>query len=107
MARPPRRNSCWVDEKFTDPMVNSANGCTGIKTPITFAILLAPKEYAPKAPAKMSAILLYASDRIKLIFNLLPKYFDNFNNTIAITAANRGQMIQVLKIFVNVDASVA
>ena len=55
----------------------------------------------------MSAILLYASDRIKLIFNLLPKYFDNFNNTIAITAANRGQMIQVLKIFVNVDVSVA
>ena len=89
MASPPRRNNCWVDEKFTDPMVNSANGCTGIKTPITFAILLAPKEYAPKAPAKMSAILLYASDRFKLIFNLLLKYFYNFNNTIAITAANR------------------
>ena len=47
----------------------SVKGEIGTKTPMTFAILLAPKLYAPKAPANKRAALVYASNR--RICNLL------------------------------------
>ena len=54
MARPPRRNNCWVPVSLIIPnKFTSLKGCAGTKTPITFAILLAPKLYAPKAPIRI------------------------------------------------------
>ena len=41
----------------------SVKGEIGTKTPMTFAILFAPKLYAPKAPANKRAALVYASKR--------------------------------------------
>ena len=38
-------------------------GEIGTNTPITLAILFAPKLYAPKAPANRRAVLVYASSR--------------------------------------------
>ena len=41
----------------------SVNGDIGTNTPITLAILFAPKLYAPKAPANKRAVRVYASSR--------------------------------------------
>ena len=41
----------------------SVKGEMGTKTPITLAMLFAPKLYAPKAPANRRAVLVYASSR--------------------------------------------
>ena len=41
----------------------SVNGDIGTNTPITLAILFAPKLYAPKAPANSRAVRVYASSR--------------------------------------------
>ena len=64
IASPPKRKSCSFEEKTNMfKMLASVKGEIGTKTPMTFAILLAPKLYAPKAPAIIKADLVYASIR--------------------------------------------
>ena len=44
MAKPPSKNNCSFEEKTNKfPIVTSVNGDIGTKTPITLAILFAPK----------------------------------------------------------------
>ena len=41
--KPPNSKSCWAELIVKFPSSRDGNGCTGIKTPTTFAILFAPK----------------------------------------------------------------
>ena len=41
--KPPKSKSCCAELKEKLPSSRVGNGCTGIKTPTTFAILFAPK----------------------------------------------------------------
>ena len=41
--KPPNNKSCWAELMVKFPSSRGGNGCTGIKTPTTFAILFAPK----------------------------------------------------------------
>ena len=64
IANPPSKNNCSFELKTKKLEIEiSVNGEMGTNTPMTFAILFAPKLYAPKAPAKRSAVLVYASNR--------------------------------------------
>ena len=85
----------------------SGKGETGINTPITFAILLAPRLYAPNAPTKRRATRVYESCLIILIFENLSKYFTRKNKLKENTAARTGQTTHVVTILVKADVSVA
>ena len=64
MDIPPNRNSCSVDEKLKIFIIFILlKGDTGTNTPTTLAMLLAPRLYAPNAPAIISANRVYASSR--------------------------------------------
>ena len=44
IAAAPSRNSCWTEEKVPSPMTpKSVNGEVGTNTPMTLAMLLAPR----------------------------------------------------------------
>ena len=64
IAIPPSRNNCCTPVNVIPLVIEiSLKGDTWMKTPITFAILFAPKLYAPNAPAITSPYRVYLSIR--------------------------------------------
>ena len=52
------KNKIFINETKKLEIETSVKGEIGTNTPMTLAILFAPKLYAPKAPAKRSAVLV-------------------------------------------------
>ena len=101
IAIPPNRKSCSLDEKLKSfKILISVKGEIGTKTPITLAMLLAPRLYAPKAPANKRAALVYASNRRICNFAFCRKFFVITKKSIESKPAIIGHKTQVPKIVI-------
>ena len=83
-----------------------SNGATGTNTPMTLAILFAPRAYEPKIPARSREYLVKASSRNIRILNLLKTIVVVLYKMIAKQAEISGQKIQVETIFDRAPRSV-